>query len=98
MKVASEDDLFELFEINKGQPTKYFMVVNEGFKNPKEMNLSQKMFRKFFYENSSFIESETIFVEISSQKLASKMGLKSDKIYAIQNENPYSKFDQIFKT
>ena len=40
MKIATEDDLFELFEINKGQPTKYFVVVNEGFKNPKEMNLS----------------------------------------------------------
>lgn len=40
MKVATEDDLFELFEINKGHPTKYFVVVNEGFKNPKEMNLS----------------------------------------------------------
>lgn len=51
------------------------------------------MFRKFFYENSSFIESETIFVEITSQKLAQKYGIKKDKIYAIQNENKYSKFD-----
>ena len=62
------------------------------------MSISQKMFRKFFYENSSFIESETIFVEISNSKLASKVGIKKDKICAIQNENIYSKFDHEFKT
>lgn len=36
----------------------------------KEMTLTQKMFRKFFYENSSFIESEAIFAEITNKKLA----------------------------
>ena len=87
IKIGTEDDLFELLEINKGQPTKYFLILNEGRSNPKDMSLSQKMFRKFFYENSSFIESETIFVEISNSKLANKVGVKKDKICAIQNEN-----------
>jgi hypothetical protein len=59
------------------------VVVNDGkFSNPKDMTLTQKLFRKFFYENSSFIESESIFVEISS-KLSKKIGLENDKIYAI---------------
>ena len=99
IKIDSEDDLFEIFEINKGQPTKYFAIINDGkFKNPTEMSLNQKLFRKFFYENSSFIESETVFFEISSPKIAAQIGMSPDKIYAIQNSNIYSDFDQKFIT
>ena len=34
------------------------------------MTIEQKMFRKFFYENSSFIENEAIFAEITNEKVA----------------------------
>ena len=49
------------------------------------MNLEQKMFRKFFYENSSFVESEAIFAEITDNKLAKEaLGITvSNKIYAL---------------
>jgi hypothetical protein len=30
------------------------------------MDLAQKLFRKFFYENSSFIESEAVFAEVTT--------------------------------
>lgn len=49
------------------------------------MNFEQKMFRKFFYENSSFIESETIFAEITNKALAKEaLGIENEsKIYAV---------------
>jgi len=49
------------------------------------MNFEQKMFRKFFYENSSFIESETIFAEITNKSLAKEaLGIENEnKIYAV---------------
>ena len=50
------------------------------------------MFRKFFYENSSFIESETVFAEITNADLALRaLNLNSDhEIVAVQNRNSYS--------
>lgn len=47
-------------------------MCNPGdHKNPsKDFTFQQRMFRKFFYENSSFIESETMFVEITDKRLA----------------------------
>ena len=47
------------------------------------------MFRKFFYENSGFMESETIFAEITNKKLAAEaLNLKApDQIIAVQNNN-----------
>jgi hypothetical protein len=51
------------------------------------MNFEQKMFRKFFYENSSFIESETIFAEITNKSLAKEaLGIENEnQICTVQN-------------
>jgi len=51
------------------------------------------LFRKFFYENSGFIEGEVKFLEITNADTASKLGLDSDdKIIVLQNKNPFSSF------
>lgn len=72
VKISTEDDLFDIFDGNRNQPIKYFVIYNPGTQiNPgKDMNLTQKMFRKFFYENSNFIDSETFFIEIQKAELA----------------------------
>ena len=42
------------------------------------MSIYQKLFRKFFYENSSFMETETVFAEITDKKLAKRaLGLEN---------------------
>ena len=91
LKIGTEDDLFELLDSNRNQPIKYFFIFNPNNQKfpAKQMNLTQKMFRKFFYENSSFMESETIFAEITDKKLAAEaLGLRAqDKIIAVQNKN-----------
>ena len=60
LRIGTEDELFDLLDANRGQPIKYFFIVNRNDqKNPgREMNMQQKIFRKFFYENSSFMDSE----------------------------------------
>jgi len=59
--------LFELLEVNKESGKKYFFILNKNNQiNPgKDMNIEQKMFRKFFYENSRFIEDDSVFAEIT---------------------------------
>jgi len=37
------------------------------------MSLCQKLFRKFFYEHSSYIETETVFVEVTDSKLMNEV-------------------------
>ena len=49
------------------------------------MSISQKFFRKFYYENSGFIDSETVFFETTNEML-----LPSKDIMALQNNNKYS--------
>lgn len=48
------------------------------WKNPKDMTLQQKLFRKFFYENSGFIDYEVRFIEITNARVAAKLGLDDD--------------------
>ena len=58
---------------------------------PKDYNLQNKLFRKFFYENSAAIEDLAIFVEISNPSVASKVGLtQADQIVVVQNKNKYN--------
>ena len=59
--------MFELLEVNRESPKKYFFILNKNNQiNPgKDMNIEQKMFRKFFYENSRFIEDDSVFAEIT---------------------------------
>ena len=72
IRIKTQDELFDLLDANRGSPVKYFFIVNQNNqKNPgKDMNMHQKIFRKFFYENSSFIDSEVVFAEITDPKLA----------------------------
>ena len=49
------------------------------------MSLSQKFFRKFYYENSGFIDSETVFFEITNPNL-----LNTNEVFAAQNVNKLS--------
>ena len=60
--------------------------------NPgKDMNVEQKMFRKFFYENSRFIEEDSVFVEITDPKIANEcLGILSEhEIVAAINKNSF---------
>ena len=56
------------------------------------MRIEQKIFRKFFYENSSFIESESVFGEITDAELVKKIGLKEGEVACFMNKNKYEKF------
>ena len=57
---------------------KYFLIYNPLPKNPKNMSIQQKIFRKFFYENSSFINNEATFIEITNQRIAKRIGIESE--------------------
>lgn len=50
------------------------MVKAKGLE-PKDYSLQNKMFRKFFYENSAPLEDMVSFVEILNPRLAAKVGL-----------------------
>jgi hypothetical protein len=41
------------------------------------MTFQQKLFRKFFYENSSFVDSEVKFLEVTNERVAARIGLDS---------------------
>ncbi len=53
------------------------------------MNIEQKMFRKFFYENSRFIEEDSVFVEITNEEIAKEyIGIDSEhEVVAAINKN-----------
>jgi hypothetical protein len=54
------------------------------------MCLQQKLFRKFFYENSGFIDSEVKFIEVTNERVAQRFGLKGpDSIMVVQNKNVF---------
>lgn len=96
LQIKDEEQLFELLDLNRGSPSKYFFILNQNnHTNPgQQMTIHQKLFRKFFYENSSFMDSETIFAEIIDPKLAKRaLGIQnSNQFVAVQNSNKYSKF------
>lgn len=90
-KIQNLDELFDVLEINRGTNTKYFIILNTGSAVPKDFSIQQKLFRKFFYENSSFIEEEAVFLEITDKRVAQKIGIDGeDMILVVQNENPYA--------
>ena len=63
-KVKDLEELYDAFEVNKGTNVKYVVMCNPGgHASPQDMTLQQKLFRKFFYENSGFIESEVKFIK-----------------------------------
>lgn len=63
-KVDNLDDIYDALEVNKGNNVKYVIICNG--EQVSEMNLQQKLFRKFFYENSSFMDSEVKFIEVTN--------------------------------
>jgi hypothetical protein len=86
-KVENLDEFYDALEVNKGSNVKYVVICNpRNHKSPADMTLQQKLFRKFFYENSSFIDSEVKFLEITNERVAARVGLTSqDQIMIIQN-------------
>ncbi|CDW83935.1 UNKNOWN [Stylonychia lemnae] len=90
------DDLFEALEANKGSNVKYVIMLNtKQWSTPRDMTVQQKLYRKFFYENSSFLENEVKFIEITSNRVAHRFGIQSpNEIYIFQNKNPYSKITE----
>ena len=95
-KIDNLDDLYDAFEVNKGSNVKYLLICNPGgHSSPADMTLQQKLFRKFFYENSSFIDSEVKFIEVTNERVAARIGLDHpDKIMLVQNENPFGPLSQ----
>ncbi|TNV85361.1 hypothetical protein FGO68_gene3696 [Halteria grandinella] len=93
-KIDNLDDLYDAFEVNKGTNVKYLLICNPGtHASPADMSLQQKLFRKFFYENSTFLESECKFIELTNKRVAARIGLTSeDMIVAVQNRNELSPF------
>lgn len=103
IRIEDNEQLFELLDLNRGSPSKYFFILNQNNqRNPgKEMTVHQKLFRKFFYENSSFMDSETVFAEILDPKVAKNAFgiIDQNEIVAVQNSNSFSKFnDTKFKS
>jgi hypothetical protein len=93
-RVDNLDDLYDAFEVNRGTNVKYFVMCNPGgLASPSDMTLQQKLFRKFFYENSSFIDSEVKFLEITNQRVATRFSSldSQEKIFLVQNSNPFGK-------
>lgn len=90
-KIQDLDELYDALEVNKGSNVKYVVICNPGnHLSPADMTLQQKLFRKFFYENSSFIDSEVKFLEITNERVAARVGLDTlDKIMVVQNSNQF---------
>ena len=68
--------MYDLMDVHKNEPHKYLIMQKEtkGVE-AKDFSLQNKMFRKFFYENSSPIDDLMTFVEIeNNSKLAAKLG------------------------
>ena len=75
LQVNSIDDLYDLLDINKELPVKYFMMMKDEGVRPKDFTLQSKLFRKAFYENSAAIEDLAVFAEVTNSSLARKVGL-----------------------
>jgi len=65
--------------MNRGLPVKYFCTfVNKNLTRPsalaEDLTLQNKLLRKFFYENSSFMEDIAEFVEVSDATTAKMLG------------------------
>ena len=73
-------------------------MVKEKNAKPKDYSLQNKMFRKFFYENSAPLEDLVTFVEVTNSRLAQKLGLTGkDQIVVVQNTNRYNSLPKEFK-
>lgn len=92
------DDLYDLFDLHRNEPHKYICMVKNIQSEPKDFSLQNKMFRKFFYENSAPIEDLMTFVEVTTPSLALKLGLSDvDQVVVVQNTNRYHTLPTEFK-
>ena len=92
-QIKGIDDLYDLIELNKGNPTKYLFIRRDS-----ALTLQNKMFRKAFYENSVMFDDMMIFAEIQNPRLAAKLGIdRADQIVCVQNSNEYASFKTQFK-
>ena len=74
VEISTEDELYDLFDLYKDSPHKYFIMARDKSKttNPIDFPVQLKMFRKFFWENSADIEDLATFVEVTNIDLADK--------------------------
>jgi len=84
-KIDNLDELYDAFEVNKDSNVKYLIIVNpRNHQSPSDMSLQQKLFRKFFYENSGFMDSEVRFLEITNERVGARVGLTgTDKVMLV---------------
>ena len=76
IQVSDIDELYDLLDLHKGEAHKYAFMYKTANSEPKSFSLQNKMFRKFFYENSAPVDDLITFVEVTSLRLAMKLGLK----------------------
>ena len=77
VQVASVDELYELFDLHKNEPHKFVCMLRDTKLAANLFPLQLKLFRKFFYENSSPADDLVTFVEVSNARLGEKLGLTS---------------------
>jgi hypothetical protein len=91
-KIETKDDLFDLLDLNRGTPIKYLLTTSvPASLDPQRLPLLLKLFRKFFYEHSAFIEPEVLFAELSPA-LAQEVFAVSPKepaVLCVQNRNRF---------
>jgi hypothetical protein len=93
-KINDLDELYDAFDVNKNSNVKYLIMVNNprNRSSPADMSLQQKLFRKFFYENSGFMDSEVKFLEITNERVGARVGLTSDdRVMMVQNLNVFGR-------
>ena len=88
IQISSKDELFDLLDLNRGQPIKYFVTTSTAKYNferrRKIFRLNQQLFRKFFYDSSAFLEPEVVFAELTNPSIAKEVfGEDSDSVMCI---------------
>ena len=91
VQVGSVDDLYDLMEMNIGNPTKYVLVAKGA-----DMKIQNKILRKCFYENSVAFDDMVIFAEVTSGRMQRKLNLKEGELMVVQNKNDYSSIGEPF--
>ena len=51
------------------------MMLKDKDIKPKDFTLQNKLFRKFFYENSASLDDVAHFIEITNYNIAKKVGI-----------------------
>ena len=91
MQINHAEELFDLFDSNRHNPTKYILTYRGKGKSV-PMTLRHKMMRKVFYENSCVFDDMVVFAEVRDLELAKLLKMKDPEgdIAIMQNVNSYS--------